>query len=89
MTEAEEYYKTSKWRQTSKHPTTSRVMGISYNPFLCTEAGTDYMNFKVAEFLKLWTEKMIKVDALDREKPSLGFLIENEAKNFCVPGEWN
>ena len=42
----------------------SGVIGMSYNPILCTEAGAAYLNFEVMELLKLWTEKIIEIDTL-------------------------
>ena len=53
----------------------SGVMGIAYNPFLDSEAGNAYMNFEVAELLKVWTEKIIEIDPTERERPSLGLLL--------------
>ena len=49
MIEAEEYSKTSK---RGKYQNLSGVMGITYNPFLSTEAGAAYMNFEVTDLLK-------------------------------------
>ena len=37
----------------------SGVMGIAYNPFLDSEAGSAHRNHEVAELLKFWTEKII------------------------------
>ena len=47
--EAEEFSKASK-REDYQH--VSGVMGISYNPFLSTEAGAAYISFEVLELLK-------------------------------------
>ena len=34
------------------------------------------MNFEVVQFLKFWTEKIVEVDQTERERPSLGLLLE-------------
>ena len=57
----------------------SRVMGIAYNPFLFSEAGNAYMNFEMAELLKIWTENIIEIDPTERERPSLDLLLEKMA----------
>ena len=54
----------------------SGVMGIAYNPFLNSEAGSAHRNHEVRELLKFWTEKIIVIDSMKREKPSLGLLLE-------------
>ena len=36
------------------------------------------------ELLKFWKEKIVEIDKPEREKPSLGLLLENEPKNICV-----
>ena len=46
----------------------SGVMGIAYNPFLDSEAGSAYMNFGVAELLKFWTERIIEIDLMEKGK---------------------
>ena len=56
------------------------VMGIAYNPFLDSEAGSE-----VTELLKFWTEKMIEIDPAEREKPSLGLILENMPEVRSVP----
>ena len=63
----------------------SGAMGIAYNPFLDSEAGNAYMNFEVAEFLKFWTEKIIEIDPTERERPSLGLLLEKMPDVISVP----
>ena len=63
----------------------SGVMGIAYNPFLDSEAGNAYMNFEVAELLKFWTEKIIAIDPTERERPSLGVLLEKMPERISVP----
>ena len=61
------------------------VMGTAYNPFLDSEAGNAYMNFEVAELLKLWTEKIIEIDPIEEERPSLGLLLEKMPEVISVP----
>ena len=63
----------------------SGVMGIAYNPFLNSEAASAYRNHEVAELLKFWTDKIIVVDPMEREKPSLGRLLEPTPKVISVP----
>ena len=63
----------------------SGVMGIAYNPFLNSEAANAYRNHEVAELLKFWTEKIIVIDSMEREKPSLGLLLEATPKVISVP----
>ena len=60
-------------------------MGIAYNPFLDSEAGNAYMIFEVAELLNFWTEKIIEIDLTEREKPSLGLLLEKMPEAISVP----
>ena len=55
-------------------------MGISYNPFLDSEAGAAYINFEVRQLLNFWTERII-----ERGKPSLGLLLEKVPVVICVP----
>ena len=63
----------------------SGVMGIAYNPFLNSEAASAYRNHEVSELLKFWTEKVIVIDSMEREKPSLGLLLEATPKVISVP----
>ena len=63
----------------------SGVMGIAYNTFLNSEAASAYRNHEMAELLKLWTEKIIVIDSMEREKPSLGLLLEATPKVISVP----
>ena len=63
----------------------SGVMGIAYNPFLNSEALSAYRNHEVAELLKFWTEKIIVIDSMEREKPSLGLLLEATPNVISVP----
>ena len=39
----------------------------------------------MAELLKFWTEKIIVIDSMEREKPSLGLLLEATPKVISVP----
>ena len=63
----------------------SGVMGIAYNPFLDSEAASAYRNQEMTELLKFWTEKIIVIDPTEREKPSLGLLLEATPKVISVP----
>ena len=63
----------------------SGVMGIAYNPFLNSEAASAYRNHKVAELLKFWTEKIIVINSMEREKLSLGLLLEATPRVISVP----
>ena len=58
----------------------SGVMGIAYNPFLDSEAGSAHRNHEVKELLKFWTEKIIEIDTVERERPSLGLILEKTPK---------
>ena len=66
-------------------PYVSGVMGIAYNPFLNSEAGSAHRNHEVTELLKFWTEKIMVIDSMEREKPSLGLLLEATPKVISVP----
>ena len=59
-------------------------MGIAYNPFLNSEAASAYRNHEVTELLKFWTEKIIVIDSMGREKPSPGLLLEATPKVIRV-----
>ena len=55
----------------------SVVMGIAYNPFLDTETVGAHRNHEVAELLKFcWTERIVEIDAVEKERPSLGLILE-------------
>ena len=43
------------------------------------------MNFEVAELLKFRTVKIIEIDPTEREKPSLGLLLEKMPDVISVP----
>ena len=45
----------------------SGVMGMAYNPFLDSEAGDAHGNYEVAELLKFWREKIMEINAVERE----------------------
>ena len=60
-------------------------MGMAYNLFLDPEAGATYINFEVAELLKFWTEKIVEFDQTERERPSLGLLLETIPEVISVP----
>ena len=63
----------------------SGMMGIAYNPFLDSEAASVYRNHEVTELFNFWTEKIIVIDPTEREKPSLGLLLEATPKVISVP----
>ena len=63
----------------------SGVMGIAYNPFLDSEAGSAHRNHEVAELLKFWTEKIIEIDTVERERPSLGMILEKAPEVISMP----
>ena len=60
-------------------------MGIAYNPFLDSEAGSAHRNHEVTELLKFWTEKIIKIVSMEKKEPSLGLLLETTPKVMSVP----
>ena len=63
----------------------SGVMGMAYNPFLDSEAGGAHRNYEVAELLKFWTEKKVEIDTVERERPSLGLILEKTPEVISVP----
>ena len=63
----------------------SGVMGMAYNPFLDLEAGGAHRNYEVAELLKFWTEKIMEIDTVERERPSLGLILERTPEVISVP----
>ena len=67
----------------------SGVMGMAYNPFLDSEAGGAHKNHEVAERLKFWTEKIVEIDTVERERErersSLGLIIEKTPELIRVP----
>ena len=63
----------------------SGVMGIAYNPFLDSETGGAHKNHEVAELLKFWTEKIVEIDAVEKERPSLGLILEKTPEEVSIP----
>ena len=63
----------------------SGVMGIAYNPFLASEAGGAHRNHEVAELLKFWTERIMEIDAVEKEGPSLGLILEKTPEVISIP----
>ena len=63
----------------------SGVMGIAYSSFLDSEAGSAHRNHEVTELLKFWTEKIIEIDSMEREKPNLGLILERMPMVISVP----
>ena len=82
LASAEDYSRTN---LRGEYQCVSEVMGIAYNHFLDSEAGSAHRNHEVTELLKFWTEKIIKTDSMEREKPSLGLLLETTPKVISVP----
>ena len=58
---------------------------MAYNPFLDSEAGGAQRNHEVAELLKFWTEKLVEIDAVEKERPSLGLILEKTPEMISVP----
>ena len=63
----------------------SGVMGIAYNPFLDSETGGAHSHHEVAELLKFWTEKILEIDAVEKERPSLGLILEKTPEVVSIP----
>ena len=63
----------------------SGVMGMAYNPFFDLEPGGAHRNYEVAELLKFWTEKIMEIDTVERERPSLGLILEKTPEVISVP----
>ena len=63
----------------------SGVMGMAYNPFLDSEAGGAHRNYEVAELPKFWTAKIVEIDTVERERPSLGLILEKTPQVISVP----
>ena len=82
LASSEEY---SRPNEKGEYQYVSGVMGIAYNPFLDSEAGGAHRNHKVAELLKFWTEKIVEIDAVERERPSLGLLLEKTPEVVSIP----
>ena len=77
-----EYLKVNKKRE---YQYVSGVMGMAYNPFLDLKAGGAHRNYEVAELLKFWTEKIMEIDTVERERPSLGLILERTPEVISVP----
>ena len=58
---------------------------MAYNSFLDLEAGGAHRNYEVAELLKFWTEKIMEIDTVERERPSLGLILERTTEVISVP----
>ena len=41
---------------------------MAYNPFLDLEAGSAHRNYEVAELLKFWTERIMEIDPVEKER---------------------
>ena len=50
-----------------------------------SEAGSAQRNHEMTELLKFWTKKIIVINSMEREKPSLGLLLEATPKVISVP----
>ena len=60
-------------------------MGVAYNSVLDSEAGGAHRNNEVAELLKFWTDRIIEIDTVERERPSLGMILEKTPEVISVP----
>ena len=60
----------------------SGVMGIAYNPFLDSETGGAHRKH---ELLKFWTERIVEIDAVEKERPSLGLILEKTPEVVSIP----
>ena len=78
LVSAGEYSRPNKHRE---YQYVSGVLGFVYN----LEAGSAHRNHEVMELLKFWTEKIIEIDPVEREKPSLGLILETTPKVNSVP----
>ena len=59
-------------------------MGITYIHFLDPGARNACMDFEMAELSKFWTEKVVEIEPTEREKPSLGLLLEKMPEVISV-----
>ena len=82
LTSSGEY---SKHNKKGEYQNVSGVMGMAYNPFLDSEAGGAHRNYEVAELIKFWTEKIVDLATIDRERPSLGLILEKTTEVISVP----
>ena len=60
-------------------------MGIAYNPFLDSETGGAHRNHEVAELLKFWTERIMEIETVEKEGPSLGLMLEKTPEVVSIP----
>ena len=75
----------SKPNKKGEYQYVSVVMGMAYNPFLDLEAGGAHRNYEVAELLKFWIERIMEIDPVERERPSLGLIPERTPEVISVP----
>ena len=75
----------SKPNKKGEYQYVSGVMGMAYNPFLDLEARGAYRNYEVAELLKFWIERIMEIDPVERERPSLGLILERTPEVISVP----
>ena len=50
-----------------------------------SEAGTAHKNYELTDLLKFWTEKIIEIDPVEGERPSLGLTLEKTPELISVP----
>ena len=82
LTSSEQY---SRLSEKGEYQYASGVMGIAYNPFLDSETGGAHRNHEVAELLKFWTGKTVEIDAVEKERPSLGLILEKTPEVVSIP----
>ena len=75
----------SKPNKKGEYQYVSGVMGLAYNPFLDLEAGGAHGNYEVAELLKFWTERIMEIDPVERERSGLGLILERTPEVISVP----
>ena len=75
----------SKPNKKGEYQFVSGVMGMAYNPFLDLEAESAHRNYEVAELLKFWIEKIMEIDPVERERSSLGLILERTLEVISVP----
>ena len=75
----------SRHNKKGEYQNVSGVIGIAYNPFLDSDPGSAHRNHKVTELLKFWTENTIEIDPAEREKPSLGLILEKMPEVRSMP----
>ena len=80
---AEDYSRTTKSGENQYVP---GVMGITYIHILDPEARNACMDFEMTELSKFWTEKLVEIEPTEREKPSLGLLLEKMPEFISVQG---